>query len=109
MATLSSDGLQALLGGVGVESPIPPFLLADLQSSPMGIYVSYLAEILVQLTECEPQVAYQSIQWPNDLGDLAVVLPRLRLKDVDPNDLAVELKKRVGLDVHFSCSPSQSV
>jgi arginyl-tRNA synthetase len=96
MATLSSDGLLALLVGVGVESPIPPFPLADPQSSPMDVYLSYLAEILVQLTECVPQVAYQSIQWPNDVGDLVIVLPRLRLKGVTPNDLAVELKKRVG-------------
>lgn len=96
MATLSSDGLQALLGGVGVESPIPSFPLADIQNSPMGIYLSYLAEILVQLTKCVPQVAYDSIQWPNDLGDLVVVLPRLRVKDVNPNDLAVELTQKVG-------------
>ena len=71
MATLSSDGLQALLGGVGVESPIPSFPLADIQNSPMGTYISYLAEILVQLTECVLQVACDS---PNDLGDLVVVL-----------------------------------
>jgi hypothetical protein len=101
MATLSSDGLQTLLAEVGVESPVPPFPLADIQNSPMGIYLSYLAEILVQLTECVPQVAYGSIQWPNDLGDLVVVLPRLRLKDVKPNDLAVELKKRVGWHALF--------
>jgi hypothetical protein len=105
MATLSSDGLQALLGGLGVESPIPSFPLADIKNSPMDIYLSYLAEILVQLVECVPQVAYQSIQWPNETGDLAVVLPRLRLKDVNPNDLAVELKKRVGSDALFLLRP----
>jgi arginyl-tRNA synthetase len=91
MATLSSDGLQALLGRVGVESPIPSFPLADIHNN-----LSYLAEILVQLTECAPQVAYDSIQWPNDMGDLVVVLPRLRLKGVKPNDLAVELTQKVG-------------
>lgn len=96
MTTLSSDGLQALLVGVGVESPIPSFPSADIRNRPMGIYLSYLAETLVQLTECVPQVAYDSIQWPNDLGDLVVVVPRLRVKDVSPNGLAVELKKRVG-------------
>lgn len=101
MATLSSDGLQALLGEVGVESPIPPFPLADIQNSPMGIYLSYLAEILVQLTECVPQVAYDSIQWPNEFGDLVVVLPRLRVKDVDPHELAVDIKQRVGWHALF--------
>jgi arginyl-tRNA synthetase len=96
MATLSSDGLQSLLIEVGAESPIPPFQLADIQNSPMGIYLSYLAEILVQLTECAPQVAYESIQWPNEVGDLVVVVPRLRLKDISANELAVDLKRRVG-------------
>src|ERR1700722_3268893 len=61
----------------------------------------------VQLTECVPQVAYDSIHWPNDTGDLAVVLPRLRLKDVNPNDLAVELRQKVGWHCpDFSCGPS---
>ena len=96
MATLSSDGLQALLERVGAESPMPSFPLAHTQNSPIDIYLSYLAELLVQLTKCEPQVAYDSIHWPNDMGDLVVVLPRLRLKDADPNDLAVELSQKVG-------------
>jgi arginyl-tRNA synthetase len=101
MATLSSDGLQALLEEVGVESPVQSFPLADIQNSLMGIYLSYLAEILVQLTECVPQVAYESIQWPNDVGDLVVVLPRLRRKDVKPNDLGVELQKKVSRHTLF--------
>jgi arginyl-tRNA synthetase len=110
MATLSSDGLQALLEGIGIERPIPSFPQADVRNSPMGIYISYLADILVQLTECEPQVAYESIQLPNDFGDLVVVLPRLRLKDVSPNDLAIELKQRVSWHaLYISCGPSLSV
>jgi arginyl-tRNA synthetase len=102
MATRSSDGLHALLQGVGVENAVPSFLLADIQNSLMDVYLSYLAGILVQLTECEPQVAYESIQWPNDLGDLVVVLPRLRLKDVKPSDLAVELKTKASVIFYFS-------
>jgi arginyl-tRNA synthetase len=96
MATISSGGLQALLRRVGIKTPVPLFPSADTQNSPMAIYLSYLAEILVQLTGCAPQVAYESIQWPNELGDLVVVIPRLGIKDVSPNVLAVDLKKRVG-------------
>ena len=96
MDTLSTSGLQALLDGVGAESPIPSFSSADIQNSPIDIYLSYLAKILVQLTECEPQVAYESILWPDDFCDLVVVLPRLRLKDVNSNELAIELNKKVG-------------
>jgi arginyl-tRNA synthetase len=102
MATRSSDGLQALLRGVGVENAVPSFPLANIQNSLMDIYLSYLAGILVQLTGCEPQVAYESIQWPNELGDLVVVLPRLRLKHVKANELAVELKAKASVIVSFS-------
>ena len=95
MGTLSINGLQILLDGVGAASPIPSFPSADIQNSPLDIYVSYLAEIIAQLTGCEPQVAYESILWPDDFCDLVVVVPRLRLKDVDPLELAVELNKKV--------------
>lgn len=95
MATLSVDGLEALLGELGVDGAIPAFPQADVQNNPMGIYLSYLAEILVQLTECESQVAYDSLQWPNDIGDLVAVLPRLRLRDVDHDGLATELRQKV--------------
>ena len=96
MATTTPDGLQALLTAVGVEDPIPSFPLADTQNNPLGIYLSHLAEALVQLTGCEPQVAYDSIHWPNEQCDLAVVLPRLRLQDAKVEELAAELIQRVG-------------
>ena len=97
MVTTTPNGLQALLAAVGVEDPIPSFPLADTQNNPLGIYLSYLAETLVKLTECEPQVAYDSIHWPNEQGDLAVVLPRLRLQDVKLEELAADLIQRVGV------------
>lgn len=96
MATTNPDGLQALLAAVGVEDPTPSFPLADTQNNPLGIYLSYLAEALVKLTECEPQVAYDSIHWPNEQCDLAVVLPRLRLQDVKLEELATDIIQRVG-------------
>jgi arginyl-tRNA synthetase len=96
MTTICSDGLQALLRRVGIKTPVPLFPAADTQNSPMAIYLSYLAEIIVQLTECAPEVACESIQWPNELGDLVLVVPRLGIKDVSPNVLAINLKKRVG-------------
>jgi arginyl-tRNA synthetase len=95
MATLLPEGIQALLAGLGVESPIPTIAGTDVQHNPIDIYLSYLADTLVQLTECSPQVAYDSIQWPNDLGDLVVVLPRLRLQTKNPKTLSTELKQKV--------------
>lgn len=95
MDTLSPNVLQALLGNLGMESPIPLFSSADSQNNPLDIYLSYLANILVRITGCEPQVAYESILWSDELSDLTVVTPKLRLKDVKPKDLAVDLNKKV--------------
>ena len=92
MATLSPEGLQTLLKSIGVEVPVTSFPLADIQNSPLDIYLSCLSDTLVKLTGCEPQHAYDAIQWPNDFGDLVVVTPRLRLKDVQAEELASELQ-----------------
>jgi hypothetical protein len=97
MATTTPHGLQALLAAVGVEEPIPSFPSVDTQNNPLGIYLSYLAETLVKLTECEPQVAYDSIHPLNEQGDLAVALPRLRLQNVKVEELAADLIQRVGV------------
>ncbi|KAK5056580.1 hypothetical protein LTR84_012112 [Exophiala bonariae] len=94
MATLLREGIEALLARLGVEDPIPDIEGTDIQSNPIDIYLSYLTDTLVKLTECSPQVAHGSIQWPSDLGDLAVILPRLRLQTQNPKALAVELKQK---------------
>ena len=95
MATAKHDGLHALLNRLGVEDPVHTFPLADLLTRPFDIYRLHLAEVLVHLTECEPHVAYESIQEPNDFGDLEVVIPRLRLKGSNPKELASELGQKV--------------
>lgn len=95
MATLLPEGIEALLATLGVAGPVPIIEGTDLLNNPIDIYLLYLADTLVKLTECSPRVAYESIQWPNELGDLVVVLPRLRLQTKNPKALAVELKQKV--------------
>jgi hypothetical protein len=97
MSTLSAEGLEAVLGSIGVESAIPLFPDADLQRDPMSIFVSYLAETLAQLTHTDPDLAFGAIQWPNDEGDLVIVLPKLRLKNVNAKVFASELMHKVRL------------
>ncbi|KAI1623174.1 arginyl-tRNA synthetase [Exophiala viscosa] len=94
MASLTLDGVQALLKHLNLEGTVSFSTIADIQSNPLDIYQANLAEILVQLTNCEPQSAYDSILLPNDLGDLTVVLPRLRLQDVDLEKLAGDLRQK---------------
>lgn len=97
MATLTIDGVQDLLRALSLDEGIPSFSGADVQNNPLDIYQAHLADILVHLTSCEPQSAYDSILLPsvNDIGDLTVVLPRLRLHDFDPEDLAADLRQKV--------------
>jgi arginyl-tRNA synthetase len=80
MATLSLSGLEALLEQLGLGVPIPRFANTEVLNKPLDIARSYLAEIVRNsLTECDAQLAYSSIIWPNnlELGDLAVVLPKV--------------------------------
>lgn len=100
MATFTLDGVGDLLKNLNLEEGnqgIPSFTGADVQSNPLDIYQAHLADILVHLTSCEPQSAYDSILLPspNEFGDLRVVLPRLRLHDIDPEGLAADLRQKV--------------
>ena len=97
MATLSTDGLEAVLGSLGSDGHIPYFHEADLLRDPMSLFVSYLARNLAELTQTEPDLAYGAIQWPNDEGDLNIILPKLRLKNINPRDLASDLMYKVRL------------
>ncbi|EXJ59904.1 hypothetical protein A1O7_04051 [Cladophialophora yegresii CBS 114405] len=94
MATLDADSLQVLLDGLGVDDTGRSFPAADVLTRPLDIYRTHLAQVLVKLTDCEPQLAYDSIQEPNDYGDLEVVIPRLRLKGSDPKELALNLAEK---------------
>lgn len=95
MATLQADTLQVLLNKLGVEDFVNSYQSADVLTRPLDIYRSHLAEILVPFTECEPNVAYESIQELSDSGDLEIVVPRLRIKGSNPKDLAFELAQKV--------------
>ncbi|ETN39343.1 uncharacterized protein HMPREF1541_05566 [Cyphellophora europaea CBS 101466] len=97
MSTLTTKGLQKLLGSNGVSDPIPVFPLADINSSPIGIYVAYLAQAIVRATSCEPHVAFDAIQWPNEpgMGDLVIILPRLRLQNADPDAIAQQVGDQI--------------
>jgi hypothetical protein len=99
MTTLSVDDIQTLLEGLGVRDPIPSFPDANIESRALDIYHSYLADIVQDLAQCEQRVAYEAIQWSPDVsnGDLVVVVPRLRLQDSNPAEMAMHLKKKVCL------------
>lgn len=83
MAPSTSERLQHILIVRNVTEPLPTIPGLDVNHNPVNIFISYLAHGLVEACSCEPEVALAAIQWPNEagMGDLVVVLPRLRLQE----------------------------
>ena len=96
MSTLTKQGLESLLKSVGVERPLPNRVGVDVLSDLFNVYSSYLADFLVRETGSEADVALRCLQWPSEFGDIVAVLPRLRLPDRDPKQLASDLAAKVG-------------
>lgn len=103
MATCSIDGLQSLLGRVGLDTPVPEFPSADILSNPQDVFRSYLADTLQRLVHCDGLTAYDAIQPSNitGMGDLVIVSPRLRLKDVRPQEVVSDLSHRVSFTSQY--------
>lgn len=96
MTTSTVTDLEALVEQLGVKVPIPQFPAADVLKRPLDIGRSYLADVFCSLLECDPEVAYKSIHWPNDIssGDLAVILPKLS-QGGDSNAVGFDLTNKV--------------
>ena len=95
--TLSLPSLQTYLGELGVPIPLPTFPSSDPINNPNDVYRSYIAAELEQLIGCDRVLLYDSLQRTStsSKGDLVLVVPRLRLKGVKPNELAAELSSKV--------------
>ncbi len=77
--------LEALLSDFGLETPIPKFADADVLAKPVDIYRAYLASLLAEHLGLDACTIYEALHSPIDisLGDLAVILPRLRLNEAE--------------------------
>jgi arginyl-tRNA synthetase len=95
--TCSVTGIENLLGKAGLDTPIPEYPGADIVHNPQDIFRVYLADTLQKLVNCDRLVAYDAIQTSNitGMGDLVIVAPKLRLKDVKAEELAKDLLQRV--------------
>ncbi|KAH0423456.1 arginyl-trna synthetase [Colletotrichum camelliae] len=82
MATLSINGLHSSLERLSLDTPLPSFPPADVLVRPLDIFRSYIAKIVAEVTGCDPSLAYEAIQTTAaiSMGDLAVILPRLKIK-----------------------------
>lgn len=97
MATCTIEGLQTLLGRVGLDTPIPVYPGGDVVHNPQDIFRAYLADALHKVIDCDKLIAYQAIQPTNGIGagDLVVISPKLRLDGIAPKELVVDLVRKV--------------
>ncbi|KAI0836033.1 arginyl-tRNA synthetase [Hypoxylon sp. FL0890] len=93
MATCSVSGIEALLGELGVSTPIPRFTQSDILRKPIDIYRNYLAGRASEVLGCDAGLAYEAVQSANikDNSDLTLVLPKIKLRSNKPKDLAREV------------------
>ncbi|KAF4343206.1 arginyl-tRNA synthetase [Fusarium beomiforme] len=103
--TCSVSGIENLLGKAGLDTPIPEYPGADIVHNPQDIFRVYLADTLQKLLNCDRQVAYDAIQTSNitGMGDLVIVAPKLRLKDIKAEDLAKDLLQKLPRTPPFGC------
>ncbi|EXA51765.1 arginyl-tRNA synthetase [Fusarium oxysporum f. sp. raphani 54005] len=103
--TCSVTGIENLLGKAGLDTPIPEYPGADIVHNPQDIFRVYLADTLQKLVNCDRLVAYDAIQTSNitGMGDLVIVAPKLRLKDVKAEQLAKDLLQRLPRTPPFGC------
>lgn len=90
--------LQSRLSGLGLESAFPEVPAADVLTKPLDIYRLHLASLLATTLGCDACAAYDAISSASDLSlsDLAVILPKLKPRDVaDVKALAVDITKKV--------------
>lgn len=94
--THNMEVLEHNLGSLDLSVPTVEPGLPDIQSNPLNLLRTYLAHILADITGCDVDAAYKSIQWPNNIfsGDLAVIIPKLR-PGVKAETVAFELMEKV--------------
>ncbi|KAH7202852.1 hypothetical protein BKA60DRAFT_499221 [Fusarium oxysporum] len=83
-------GLNTLLKGLSLE-PMPACASTQALIKPVEIWRAYLTELLSNsnLLDCEAATIQEAISSTTEtsLGDLTLILPRLKLKDVDKDGL----------------------
>jgi len=105
MASLTD--LEGRLAGLGLDSPFPDVPAANALTKPIDIYRLHLASLIASTLECDVAAAYEAILTATDLtlADLAVVVPKLKPKDVkDIKEFAAELVQKVSATIiHLIC------
>jgi arginyl-tRNA synthetase len=100
MSTLTSAGLETLLGGLSLKVPVPQCTNTKILNDPVDISRSYLADILHEITHSDILHTYNAVQLPAVVdgfsGDLAIILPKLaREVGVDVENLREMICKQV--------------
>ena len=97
MAQPDLDTLQAKLSELGIHSQLPVFAEYHILQNLIDIYRSHIVTTIHPFIDASPERIHNGLQWTNKLanGDLALVLPMLRLEAVEVTQYAKELGFKV--------------
>jgi arginyl-tRNA synthetase len=90
-------GLATILGRLGLESPVSEYTGADIRAKPVDIFWCHHTSLLAPVLETNGLAIYDAINSTNDasLGNLAVILPKLKLSEEKLKNLTLDLKGKV--------------
>lgn len=104
MSTLTTENLESLLQKLSLEGPVPSFPGADITNNPIDVYRCVVADAVAKIVGCDREAAFDSVQRTSSIanGDLVIVVPRLKLKGVKPQELAQKIASEVGTPLHLN-------
>jgi arginyl-tRNA synthetase len=81
------------MASLSLDSSTHVISVADIDSKPLDIYRTHLAQLLAEALHCDPKLASEAISFPREgcIGDLEVTLARLKLKGIDLKKLAADV------------------
>jgi arginyl-tRNA synthetase len=98
MGNAAADQLKDAVGLLHVGSQATCGFSSD---DPLELFTTHIAQHLVELTNCDAQVAHKSISWAPDFSHLLVVGPRLKVKALSADALTEDLQQRFPQSPYF--------
>lgn len=88
-----TEQLTSKLAQLGLDDDaVKPFPGSNPIQNPIDLFRSYISEELSKISGVDQETIFPALEWTNtmDRGDLLIPIPRLRLKGVNPQELAAE-------------------
>lgn len=87
-----TEQLANKLSQLGLDDTVKPFPGSNPLQNPVDLFRSYISQELSKISGVDQEIIFPALEWANtpERGDLLIPIPRLRIKDGKPQDLAAE-------------------